>query len=164
MKELMQDIFSSVASVEAAMKKKGWNAAKLARQAHVTEADVSRLLNKTHDIRASKLYAILGALNLLNVDGSNEPNDIPWALKALIESQSKRIDEAHQRVTDMKAIITRYKDEVEKMWGVINAKDGALESLNNSLTTRIDAIRADMDKAAEKGDVKILGRVGEAGK
>lgn len=160
----MQDIFSSVASVEAAMKKKGWNAAKLARQAHVTEADVSRLLNKTHDIRASKLYAILGALDLLGAGGDEGSNDIPWSLKILIESQAQRLTETNNQIESLKALITRYKDEVDRMQGVINAKDNAIASLNDSLTARINAIRTDMNKAAEKGDVKILGQVGEAGK
>ncbi len=90
-------------------------------------------------------------------------------LMKLIEEQSKRLDDQKHHMENITKIITRYKDEVEKIWQVINAKGEELVGVHDAITgirnglqevviRQVD-MRASMEMAADRKDITLLKKV-----
>jgi|GEM_PF-6155424 hypothetical protein len=77
----------------------------------------------------------------------------------LIKEQGKRIDDTQTKMNQIVEVVTRYKDEVDRLWAVLNTKDASLSTVNESIrdiTVRLMNMREDMNLAAEKKDVTLL--------
>lgn len=142
------------------------------------DSDIARILNvepqnvfnwkKRETIPWNELcaFAINEKLSFDWLLTGKEEEDLPGEtsreidlLMKLVDAQSKRIDELNEKINNAIKLITRYKDEVEKVWSVINTKDASLATVNESIreiTMRLVDIREDMNHAADQKDVTLL--------
>jgi hypothetical protein len=92
----------------------------------------------------------------------NTAAEADWQMKAIMQQLSKRMDEMQILVNRVMDVVSRDKDEMGKMWGVLNTKDASLATVNASIkdiTVRLLDIREDMNRAADGKDVRLLKKV-----
>lgn len=94
--------------------------------------------------------------------GEVVPEKANELLVLLVKEQSKRMDEMQILVNRVMDVVSTYKNEVDKVWEVINTKDASLATVNESIreiTVRLLDIREDMNRAAENKDISLLKKV-----
>jgi transcriptional regulator with XRE-family HTH domain len=85
-----------------------------------------------------------------------------WQMKAIIEQMSRRMDDQQKHIDNLAKVITRYKDEMEKMWEVLNTRASDMATARQDIsmmTNSILSIKSRMIDAAQNGDIKCLGEL-----
>lgn len=153
------------------MKQKGWKQADLARATGVSTAVLSRFF-ANDGISDRNLFHVMTALDFFKGEtiqvapnsnkggqgtGLSEDN---WQMKTIIEQLGKRLDRQDQHINDIVKVMTRYKDETDRIHVALEnlrLSDVGINSTLDEINATLVRIKGRLADAAQSGRVEDLG-------